>query len=334
MGTTYQEIVERCLSELPMKYRSGRQIQARPYFEAECRLIQEHGQESALIQATDFAVDLTRKGIKCHLIGSGCSSLVTYLLGLSEVDPIHYGTSFNRFWLTSNGNAPVFQFAIYPAVEIPAPDAITIHPMTPFEQIPALLEEGLPPVDLRRADSATFNVINAGDTDSIFQLNTQPVRDLIARLRPTRIKDLAVITALNLIGSHHPDVAEMCLNQKEKSDRAFRPVIFQETILKLLRNRAGLTWEKAGQFLRTAAKGKMNESHPLWSKVIGGPHSRIPSGDEGIPVMLRTLATAAQWTVCRAHHAANAITSYKAAFYRTHHSADFEAAAKQVAVLS
>lgn len=334
MGTTYRQIVERCLSDLPRKYRSGRQHQARPHLDAECRLIVELGQESALIHATEFSADLTRKGIHCHLIGSGCSSLVTYLLGLSEVDPILYGTSFNRFWLTSDGTAPAFQFVTYPAVETALPNGITAHPMTPLERIPAVMEESLPPVDLTRADPATFNAINTGDMDSVFQLGTQPVRDLIARLCPKRIKDLTVITALNLIDGHHPDVVETCLNQTEKSNRARRPIIFQETILRLLRNRAGLTWEEECQFLRTAAKGRMNEGHPLWSKAVEGTHLQTPGDKEDIPAILPTLTTAAEWAVCQAHHAANAITSYKAAFYRTHHRADFEAAVKQVAALS
>lgn len=287
-----------------------------------------------MIQATEFAADLTRKGIQSHLIGSGCSSLVTYLLGFSEVDPILYGTSFNRFWLTSDGNAPAFQFVTCPAVETALLDGITAHPMTPLERIPALLEEHLPAVNLTRVDPATFNAINAGDTDSVFQLGTQPVRDLIACLCPKRIKDLTVITALHLIDGHHPDVVETCLNQTEKSDQTHRPIIFQETILRLLRNRAGLTWEEACQFLRAAAKGKMNEGHSLWSKAVGGTHAQAPNSNEDVPAILPTLTMAAEWAVCRAHHAANAITSYKAAFYRTHHRADFEAAVKQVAAFS
>lgn len=347
MATTYRQIIEGCEKALETKYYPGRRCRARSYFEAERKLIEEHGFEPALIQAAEFVHDLKRTGRNGHLIGSGCSSVATYLLGLSDVDPLRYKTQFSRFWLTSDGQPPVFQFVYAPmdgdGQDPGTPDGVTAHPMTALEQVPALLESTLPPVDISWPDQTTFDAINSGDTESVFQLDAEPVRDLIARVRPTRIKHLAAVTALNVIGCDHPEVVEAFLNQSEEPvpakqrrkpeqlpGRAFRPIIFQETILTQLRRETGLSWGDAGRFLRAAAKGCMNDGHPLWTSAIEGAIARNTRDQDAARSLLERLAMAAQWAVCRAHHAAHAITSYKAAYYRTHHRAEFEAAVKRV----
>lgn len=346
MATTYRQIIERCEEALETKYHPGRRCQARPYFEAERKLVEEHGFEPALVQAAEFAEHLNQTGRKAHLIGSGCSSVATYLLGLSEVDPIRYRTHISRFWLTSDGRPPVFQFTVVPVdgdEPVTTPEGITAHPMTGLEQVPALLERILPPVDINRADRATFDAINSGDTDSLFQLDAEPIRNLITRLRPTRIKNLAAITALNVIGCSRPEVVEAFLEQSEapiRPDerrnaerlpvRASQPIVFQETILTLLRSETGLSWDDSLRYLRTAAKGSMNDAHPLWSQAVEGILARYTTDRGAAQSLLERLATASEWAACRAHHAAHAITSYKAAYYRTHHRAEFVAAVKRV----
>lgn len=347
MGTTYQQNIERCQTALQTKYDPGRRCRARPYFEAERKLVEERAFEPALVQAAEFADHLNQTGRTAHLIGSGCSSVATYLLGLSEVDPIRYRTHISRFWLTRDGQPPVFQFVYAPmdgdGQDLGTPDGVTAHPMTALEQVPALLESTLPPVDISWPDQTTFDAINSGDTESVFQLDAEPVRDLIARVRPTRIKHLAVVTALNVIGCDHPEVVEAFVSQTETPvrererrsakpppSRRFQPILFQETILTQLRSETGLSWDQAGQFLRTAAKGCMNDGRPLWTSAIEGTIARNTRDQDAARSLLEILATAAQWAVCRAHHAAHAITSYKAAYYRTHHRAEFEAAVKRV----
>lgn len=219
MGTTYQQNIERCQTALQTKYDPGRRCRARPYFEAERKLVEERAFEPALVQAAEFADHLNQTGRTAHLIGSGCSSVATYLLGLSEVDPIRYRTHISRFWLTRDGQPPVFQFVYAPmdgdGQDLGTPDGVTAHPMTALEQVPALLESTLPPVDISWPDQTTFDAINSGDTESVFQLDAEPVRDLIARVRPTRIKHLAVVTALNVIGCDHPEVVEAFVSQTE-----------------------------------------------------------------------------------------------------------------------
>lgn len=345
--TKYNRIIDQCRQAIQSKYNRGRQFQARPFFEAERSIIEEHGFQPALIKAVEFAEKLKQAGRRTHLIGSGCSSFVTYLLGLSEVDPIRYRTQFSRLWFTSNGQPPRFQFVVTPgedkSSESQVADGITAHPMTRLELIPIFLEKLLLPVDIRWSDKVTFEAINAGDTESVFQLETEPLRLLIARLRPGQIKDLATATALDLVQCSQPAEVEAFLKQQEgwvprrqfpkkerqAAARQLSRCIFQESIAAQIRHRTGLSWDDTYRFLQLAARGNMSDMHPLWCMAVEGAHSRNHTENEAT-LALKGLTEAARWAVCRAHHAANAITSYKAAYYRTHHRAEFEAAVRQV----
>jgi DNA polymerase III alpha subunit len=110
-------------------------------------------------------------------------------------------------------------------------------------------------------------------------------------------------------------------------------VIFQESIATLIRRRTGLSFDETYRFLQMSARGSMSDMQPLWSMAVEGARRRNFTDYEA-NLALKGLAEASQWAVCKAHHAANAITSYKAAYYRTHYRAEFEEAVRRVMSLN
>ena len=149
-----------------------------------------------------------------------------------------------------------------------------------------------------------------------------------------------MVTALAQIGHSHPEVVAECLQclQARSARRQAAgggvdpevwglPFLFQENIMRLLRRQTGLSWEETYRFVLEAAKDRMTDQHDLWMPVLEGLERHHRTSGE---VQLRKLITASHWAVCRAHHLANAITTYKAAFFRTHHREDFEQARHQM----
>lgn len=51
---------------------------------------------------------------------------------------------------------------------------------------------------------AGFDGIRGGDTDGIFQLESEPVRSLLSQIGSSRIRDLGTVTALEQIGITFP----------------------------------------------------------------------------------------------------------------------------------
>ena len=103
-----------------MNYPSGSIHQAEPIFEAEVRLIRQLGLEDPLAQIVEFGDQFYQRKVAFHQIGAGGSSIIFYLLGFSQVDPIRYGTYFQRFWLTTSCEPPKALFTVMPSVDMPS----------------------------------------------------------------------------------------------------------------------------------------------------------------------------------------------------------------------
>ena len=339
----FAAVVERCRSALNFKFRRGAENQAGPMLEAEIRAIEQQGREDALLRIVEFGDQLRHKGAVFHLIGAGASSVVLYLLGFSEVDPVRFRTHFERFWCSSSIKPPAFLFVVMPARDtswddIPRPPYVTTHSMTPLEAVPELLLQRLPEVTVPMNQEAVFAAIHDGDTDGVFQLESESVRTLLSQVHPPRIKTLATVTALEQISHSHPDITERFLNglqeraeSKSKGSKTVRdknqlPILFQETIMEQLHRDGQIPWDRTYPFVQVAAKQKpIQGTEPLdeLKAVIEQGH------DLDRRQRLNQLAAASRWATCRAHHVANAITSYRAAYYRTFHRQEFEVALQQ-----
>jgi DNA polymerase-3 subunit alpha len=66
-------------------------------FEFECRVINECGFANYMLIVRDFTDFARRQGIYVGIRGSAAGSLVCYGLGITDVDPIEYGLTFERF---------------------------------------------------------------------------------------------------------------------------------------------------------------------------------------------------------------------------------------------
>lgn len=343
MANDYDEILRKCQSTLQFRFDDALP-QAESCFDAERNFIEERGFSNALVQAADFAAMQKQRGRACHLIGSGCSSMFNYLLDLSEVDPIQHRTLFQRFWMTSDNTPPIFQFVVASSAsaainEIPVPENVSVHPMTALERIPDIVERRIPQINIPMNDPATFDAITAGETDGIFQFEAEYARKLAARIRPRSIDDLAVITALTVIECSEPRIVADFLARSTESSKAdhqqrdlrvatashLDALLFQESILLLLHNQVGLTWSEAYRFLLDAAKGRRRENHSLWQDAVSKALRRCRDEIKA-QCLVEALAKSSITATCCAHHIANAITSYRAAFLRTHQRSAFESA--------
>ena len=346
MGTIFDDLIERCRLALRAKYRRYLYPQAEALLDAEVVLVRSKNFEDTLIQMLEYGDRLSQRDANFHVVGSGASSIILYVMGMSEVDPIEHDTHFQRFWQTSSGEPPILQVVIDSLRtpehgEISRPTCVSVHPMTPLESMADHLEAKLGPVKTFQKDQATLASLQAGDTDGVVQLDSERAKWLLRQIRPVNIEELARVTALAQISQSEPEavfdflvmseeIFEVrftlgCKAGKEASNSL--PLLFQEQLMSLLRRYGKLEWVDTYPFVQTAAKGKMDEHHPLWISALNGMNESRPPGSEEL---FRKIVVACRWAVCRAHHIANALTSYKVAYYRTHHRMEFEQVRKQI----
>ena len=342
--TTYENhfntLIERCRLALRIKFQDGSQYQAEPLVEAEFQLIRRLGFEQALIQIVDFGDYLHKQKVAFNVIGAGGSSVILYLLGISEVDPVRYDTYFQRLWCTSNGEPPTVSFVLLFAdgrclKDLPQSGYVTTHAMSALEAVPELIRRRLPKVSLRMTEKAVFDAIQSGDTSEVFQLETESIQSLLSQVRPPRIKWLATVTAIEQVSHGHPQIKSEFLSilqnrsknpTASKKSRKRLPILFQEVVMNQLHRKFRIPWNETYWYVQTAAKQRADDIEHIW----GALGLRIKSCEPEAREQLNHLAAASRWAVCRAHHVANAITSYRAACYRIFHRQVFEDVLQEV----
>ncbi|HXF56698.1 MAG TPA: DNA polymerase III subunit alpha [Actinomycetota bacterium] len=89
-------LAERCWRGLRERgMRPTREVRDR--LDLELSLIQRMGYAAYFLTVADIVADIRAMGIRCACRGSAAGSLVCYLTGISDVDPIRHGLLFERF---------------------------------------------------------------------------------------------------------------------------------------------------------------------------------------------------------------------------------------------
>ena len=105
-GETPDSMLRR-LCEEGLTRRYGRVTKVlRDRLEHELRIIEAKKFSSYFLIVWDFVRYATEHHIPCGARGSGVGCMVAYLLGLSTVDPVHYGLLFERFMDPSRNEMP------------------------------------------------------------------------------------------------------------------------------------------------------------------------------------------------------------------------------------
>jgi DNA polymerase III alpha subunit len=347
METAFQTVIEQGRKALRTKFLHGIQFQAEPLFDAEIALIRGLNLEDALVRIATYGDQLRQRNVYFHTIGSGGSSIVLFVLGISRVNPVRHDTYFQRFWQTSSGEPPILQIVADSIGkpdfgEVSPPPYVSAHPMTMLEAISNRVESLIGAIKTTNLDQATLASLQAGDTEGVFQFHSERARWLLSQIRPLNIEELASVTALDQLSHSDPDivisyleqhreiVTTRCVAGRRPSAEAMHklPVLFQEQLMGQLRHFAKLPWNDTYPFIRDAAKGRVDEQHNLWNVALGAMKARFPQDHEQL---LRRIVESSRWATCRAHHVANALTSYKAAYCRIHHRMEFERVRIQIA---
>src|SRR5437667_204137 len=168
----------------------------------------------------DFVAFAKRSGILTTVRGSAAGSLVLYALGVTDVDPLQYRLPFERFLNPQRYTMPDIDVDFMDSRR----DEVIRYGMTQYDMI-AVEKIGLLKmdflglanltildtamkiiertrghrVDLKRIpldDSKTYDLLAAGETVGIFQLEGAGMTRYLKDLRPSNIQDIMAMVAL------------------------------------------------------------------------------------------------------------------------------------------
>ncbi len=198
--------------------------------------------------------------------------------------------------------------------------------------------------DIPLADPATQALLAAGDTVGIFQCESEGARRTLRKLQARTVRDLAVANAFFKPGPATGGLAEVFVRRYRGEapvaylHPALEPILaatqgvllFQEQILRVATEIAGLSWAQADHLRRGMSKMQPGEMAQMQAAFEAGCQRPAPAGPGFTAAQARQLweqvSVFAGYGFNQGHATAYADVSYRSAYLKAHSPAAFFAA--------
>ncbi|HHU19646.1 MAG TPA: DNA polymerase III subunit alpha [Bacilli bacterium] len=183
-------------------------------------------------------------------------------------------------------------------------------------------------------DSATYTIFQTGKTNGIFQFESQGMKNVLTRLKPTHFEDVVAVNALYRPGPM--DFIDTYINRKNNRETVsymhpdLKPIlnstygvlIYQEQIIQLAHRFAGLSLGKADILRRAVSKKDRSELEDLKQQFIDGCLNKGYSqkiADELFSWIVRF----ANYGFNRSHAVAYSMIAYYLAYFKANYPVYF-----------
>jgi DNA polymerase-3 subunit alpha len=186
-------------------------------------------------------------------------------------------------------------------------------------------------------DKATYQLLSAGNTTTVFQLESRGMRDLIKRARPDRFEDVIALVALYRPGPMDliPDfIARKHGRERvEYLDKRLEPIlgptygimVYQEQVMQIAQVIGGYTLGGADLLRRAMGKKKPEEMAKQRDIFVAGAEKNGLAKGKATQ-LFDLMEKFAGYGFNRSHAAAYALLAYQTAYMKAHHAAAFMAA--------
>ncbi|MGC9395699.1 MAG: DNA polymerase III subunit alpha [Anaerolineae bacterium] len=237
------------------------------------------------------------------------------------------------------------------ALGLPKLDLLGIRALTVLADAAGLVRRDHDPAFQLTAipldDAATGALLARGDTVGVFQCESEGARRTLRKLNARTVRDLAVANAFFKPGPATGGLADAFV-QRYRGDApvqylhpALEPILaptmgvllFQEQILRVAVEVAGLSWEQAGYLRRGMSKMDAAEMAPLQQAFELGCRRPPPDGPgfttQQAQQLWEQVAVFSGYGFNQGHATAYADVSYRSAYLKAHYPAAFLAARLQ-----
>ncbi|GIW04665.1 MAG: error-prone DNA polymerase [Thermomicrobiales bacterium] len=217
------------------------------------------------------------------------------------------------------------------------------------ECLELIVASGKPPVDLSRIpfdDACVYNMICAGDTIGVFQIESRAQIQMLPRTRPRCLEDLVVQVAIVRPGPIVGGAVKPYVAHRQRERTSFLPVephydhpclepvlrethgviLFQEQVLQVAMALAGFTAGQADMLRRSMSRKRSREAMlRLWQDFrTGALRNGVPV--ETAKAVFQKLLGFASYGFPKAHAAAFAVLAYQSCWLKRYYPAEFTCA--------
>jgi DNA polymerase-3 subunit alpha len=237
----------------------------------------------------------------------------------------------------------VTQYSMNPIEEIGLlkMDFLGLRNLDVIEDAVAIVErsrgERIDVEELPLDDVKTFEMLAAGDSVGVFQLESEGMRDALRKVKPTGFEDIVALVSLYRPGAmrYIDDYARGKRDPADVryADQRLRPIteatygccIYQEQLMEIAKQMAGFSPAEADDLRKAVGKKKRDLMAEMEPKFLGG---LAASGTEArVARDLWSLMTAAaDYSFNKSHAACYALIAYRTAYLKANYPAEYMAA--------
>ena len=192
-------------------------------------------------------------------------------------------------------------------------------------------------------DLATYRLIASSETEGVFQLESEGMKNLIRRLKPDTFEDIVALVALYRPGPLNANIDKSYALRKHKQEpiqydhpmleSALRGnyglMIYQEDVMSVARTLAGFSGGDADILREAMGKKRQDVLATLKDQFIEGcAHNDVEFSQAEL--IFEKMQGFSEYAFNRAHATAYAVVTYQTAYLKTHYPCEYMAAVASV----
>ncbi len=190
--------------------------------------------------------------------------------------------------------------------------------------------------DIPLDDKPTYEMLMVGDTDGVFQLESQGMKNLVKRLRPDVFEDLGALVALFRPGPLDSGMVDDFVERKHGRQEityahpllepvlkdTYGTIVYQEQIMQVFQVLADYSLGQADMVRRMMGKKKVDEMEKQKGKFIEASAKHGMTSKDAEALFNQILAFAS-YCFNRSHSAAYAFVAYQTAYLKCHYPVEY-----------
>ena len=252
--------------------------------------------------------------------------------------------------LAKNDDSVVCQYGMVTLEELGLlkMDFLALRNLTVLEDAVRLLKEHRPDFrleDIPEGDRETYEMLSAGKTSGVFQMESTGMTGVCVGLKPQNIEDITAIIALYRPGPMDSIPRFIACKHDPKLIRYRHPslepilsvtygcIVYQEQVIKIFQDLAGYSLGQADMVRRAMSKKKAKDIEKEREAFLHGDSGRSIAGcvANGIPqataeAIYQEIYDFANYAFNKAHAVSYAVVAYQTAYFKCHHTREYMAA--------
>jgi DNA polymerase-3 subunit alpha len=190
--------------------------------------------------------------------------------------------------------------------------------------------------DIPLDDKPTYEMLMNGDTDGVFQLESQGMKNLVKRLKPDVFEDLGALVALFRPGPLDSGMVDDFVERKHGRQEityahpllepvlkdTYGTIVYQEQIMQVFQVLADYSLGQADMVRRMMGKKKVDEMEKQKGKFIEASAKHGMTSEAAIALFNQILSFAS-YCFNRSHSAAYAFVAYQTAYLKCHYPIEY-----------